>query len=247
VLPKSFLIGLLAIASVCAPAQQATQPPPQVKVNVLNVCTPSAEEQKEISTALAKVPKQPAFTQDFEVARGRSTLSENDVIRATGNASTSGEPVTAAWVRMRRDFGPSALFSSVQYSFSSDSKQMIETLVLHVRDPKDLSQLSVEDNASAVTSAAAMLGSSTPVSRIRLERFGKPSIVLARCSASPGNPPPDQSVYEPLFHEASSVMDRYRTLLQARETVPGELAKVASGSQNSRSVTKPAVRRKKPS
>jgi hypothetical protein len=148
---------------------------------------------------------------------------------------------------MRRDFAPSTLFSNVQYSFSADSKQMIETLVLHVRDPKDLSQLSVEDNASAVTSAAAMLGSSTPVSRIRLERFGKPSIVLARCLASPGSPPPDQSAYEPLFRDASSVMDRYRALLQARQMVPEELAKVSPGSQNSKTVTKPAVRRKKPS
>jgi len=245
VLPKSFLIGLLATVSVYA--QQGTPPPPQVKVNVLNVCTPSAEEQKEISAALAKVPKQPAFTQDFEVARGRSTLSENEVVRAGGNTSASAEPVTAAWVRMRRDFVPTTLFSNIQYSFSADSKQMIETLVLHVRDPKDLSQLSVEDNASAVTSAAAMLGSSTPVSRIRLERFGKPSIVLARCSATPGSPPPDQSAYEPLFRDASSVMDRYRTLLQARQTVPDELAKVGSGSQNSKTLTKPAVRRKKAS
>ena len=246
-LPKLCVIGVLVTACVCANAQQGTPAPPQVKVNVLNVCTPSAEEQKQIAAALAKVPQQPGFTRDFEVARGRSTLSENDVIRAVGNSSTSGEPVTAAWVRMRRDFAPSTLFSNVQYSFSADSKQMIETLVLHVRDPKDLSQISVEDNASAVTSAAAMLGSSTPVSRIRLERFGKPSIVLARCLASPGSPPPDQSAYEPLFRDASSVMDRYRALLQARQTVPEELAKVSSGPQNSKALTKPAARRKKPS
>lgn len=219
-------------------AQQTTPAPPQVKVNVLNVCAPSAEEQKEIATALTKVPKQPAFTSDFEVARGRSTLAQNDV-KAGENASMSGEPVSAAWVRMRRDFFGNAIFSNVQYSFSADSKEMIETLVLHVRDPKDLSQLSVEDSASAVTSAAAMLGSSTPVSRIRLERFGKPSVVLARCTASQGGSPPDQSAYEPLFRDASGVMDRYRTLLQARETVPAELAKVGARSRK----PKPAARK----
>jgi hypothetical protein len=86
----------------------------------------------------------------------------------------------------------------------------------------------VEDNASAVTSAAAMLGSTTPVNRIRLERFGKPSVVLARCTAAAGGAPPDQSAYEPLFREASTVMDRYRTLLQAQRTVPEELAKIGA-------------------
>jgi hypothetical protein len=247
VLPKILLFGILVGGGLCALAQQPSQAPPQVKVNVLNVCAPSPDQQKEIAAALAKVPKQPAFTQDFEVARGRSTLSGNDVIRTGGDASASGEPVSAAWVRMRHDFSPSTFFSNVQYSFSADTKEMIETLVLHVRDPKDLAQLSVEDNASAVTSAAAMLGSSTPVSRIRLERFGKPSIVLARCLASPGGRPPDQSAYEPLFRDASSVMDRYRTLLQARQTIPEELGKVSSVTRKPKTLTKPATQRKKPS
>ena len=49
---------------------------PQVKVNMLNVCSPSAEEQKEIAAALARVPKEPLFGDDFEVSRGRSTLSD---------------------------------------------------------------------------------------------------------------------------------------------------------------------------
>ena len=54
--------------------RRSTQP--QVKVNMLNVCTPSAEEQKEIASALARVPKQPLFGTDFEVSRGRSTLTD---------------------------------------------------------------------------------------------------------------------------------------------------------------------------
>lgn len=231
--PKHFGIACLGILPAFAPVAQAPQAPPQVKVNVLNVCTPSADEQKEIDSALAKVPKEPAFTPDFEVARGRSTLSDNDIIKAGGSSALAPEAIAAAWVRMRRDFSTPP-FSSVQYSFSRDSKSMIETLVLHVKEPKDLTQLSIEDSASAVTNPAVMLGSSTPVSRIRLERFGKPSVVLARCSASDGGSPPDQSAYDALFRTASGVMDRYRTLLKARSTVPEELAKVvASGKTKS--------------
>ena len=37
---------------------------------MLNVCSPSADEQKEIAAALARVPKQPLFGADFEVTRG---------------------------------------------------------------------------------------------------------------------------------------------------------------------------------
>ena len=222
-----------------APLFALGQQAPQVKVNVLNVCTPSADEQKEIASALERVPKQALFNPDFEVARGRSTLSDNDIIKAGANASMTPEAITAAWVRIRRDFSIPP-FASVQYSFSADSKSMIETLVLHVKDPKDLTQLSVEDSASAVTNPAAMLGSSTPVSRIRLERFGKPSVVLARCSGTQGGPPPDQSAYEPLFREASEVMDRFRTLLKARSTVPEELAKVVTSGKGKPGPHQPA-------
>jgi hypothetical protein len=112
---------------------------------------------------------------------------------------------------------------------------MIETLTLHVRDPKDLVQLSIEDSASAVASPAAMLRSNTPVGRIRLERFGKTSVVLARCAGTAGSPPPDQTAYEPLFRDASSVLGHYRDVLGARRTVPEELAKVVtSGKLKSR-------------
>jgi len=207
----------------------AQQPQPPVKVNVLNVCTPSAEEQKEISSALSRVPKQPLFSDDFEVARGRSSLAEAPgFLQAGQSAQMSDEPSTANWVRVRRDLTAQASFSTVQYSFSHDGKNMVETLVLHVRDPKDLVQLSIEDSASAVTTPAAMLGTSTPASRIKLERFGKSSVVLARCTGSEGGPPPDQGAYEPLFSSASLIMSNYRALLNARRIVPDELTRVAS-------------------
>jgi hypothetical protein len=226
VLPK-FLFSLAAV--VGAVPFLFAQQQPQVKVNVLNVCTPSADEQKEISSALSHVPKQPAFSDDFEVARGRSSLSAGaGFLQAGQSAQMSDEPSSANWVRVRRDLTAQASFSTVQYSFSNDGKNMVETLVLHVRDPKDLVQLSIEDSASAVTTPAAMLGTSTPASRIKLERFGKSSVVLARCSGSEGGSQPDQSVYEPLFSSASSIMSNYRALLNARRIVPDELTRVAS-------------------
>ena len=142
----------------------------------------------------------------------------------------AGAVSAADWVRVRREFPGATLFSNVQYSFSVDATNMVETLVLRVRDPKDLMQVSIEDSASSVASAAAMLSASTPVSRVRLERFGKPSVALARCSGAEGNPATDQSAYEPIFRAASSIMERYRDALGARKMVPQELAHLRAGS-----------------
>ena len=205
---------------------------PQVKVNMLNVCTPSAEEQKELAAALAKIPKQPLFDADFEVSRGRSTLSEMPAMLEVGQAGhVAGEPSVASYVRIRREFSVQAMFSSVQYSFSNDGVNMIETLVLRVRDPKDLMQVSLEDSASAVTSSVAMLTANTPVMRMRLERFGKTSVALARCQDTAAGPAPNQTAYEPLFHSASEVFANYRGLLGVRKVVPEELAKISAASK----------------
>ena len=205
----------------------AQQPP--VKVNVLNVCAPSADEQKELSAALAKVPAKPAFSKDYEVSRGHSTLDQSTPIPGM-QPLPAGAVSAADWVRVRREFPDAMQFSNVQYSFSVDASNMVETLVLKVRDPKDLMQVSIEDSASAVASATAMLATSTPVSRVKLERFGKSSVVLARCSGTEGNPPTDQSVYEPIFRAASSIMERYRDALGARKMVPQELARMGVGA-----------------
>ncbi len=199
---------------------------------MLNVCTPSEDEQKEIASALAKIPKQPLFSTDFEVSRGRSTLTDMPAMLEAGQAGhVAGEPSVASYVRIRREFSIQAMFSSVQYSFSNDGVNMIETLVLHVRDPKDLIQVSLEDSASAVTSPQTMLSTNTPVMRVRLERFGKPSVALVRCEGTAGGPAPDQSKYEPLFHGATQVMADYRGLLAAKSTVPEELAKIKAEGQ----------------
>jgi hypothetical protein len=233
VFPHKILILTLAMAAVAS----AQQPP--VKVNVLNVCAPSVDEQKELSSALAKVPGKPVFSTDFEVARGRSTLDQSAPILGM-QPLPPGAVSAADWVRVRREFPDATLFSNVQYSFSVDSKNMVETLVLRVREPKDVMQVSIEDSASAVASATAMLSSSTPVSRVKLERFGKASVVLARCAGEEGNPVTDQSVYEPIFHAASSIMGRYRDALGARKMVPQELARLGVGT-----LTKAGAGRKK--
>jgi len=223
------LIALLGVVGAAQqqPAQPGSSQQPQVKVNMLNVCAPSAQEQKEIASALARVPKQPLFGTDFEVSRGRSTLTEMPaMLEAGAPGHVAGEPSVANYVRIRREFSVQALFSLVQYSFSNDGQTMVETLVLHVRDPKDLIQVSLEDSASSVTSSDAMLMSNTPVNRIRLERFGKQSVALARCQAPDGGPAPDQSTYEPLFRSASDVLAHYRELLGVKSVVPEELAKI---------------------
>lgn len=236
ILPVLISLGLLPLASAQEPAK------PQVKVNVLNVCAPSPEEKQEIASALAKIPKQPLFSPDFEIARGRSTLEQSpDFLQPAGSKAPSSDSATADWVRMRREFSVQALFSTVQYSFSVDTKNMVETLVLRVRDPKDLLQVSIEDSASSVTTPATMLATNTPASRIKLERFGKSSVVLARCFATAEGPAPDQSAYEALFQSASAIVANYRGLLGAPHAVPDELARIAG---TAKSKPKPAARKK---
>ena len=223
---QKFLPVLISVTFV--PMMAAQQPSqPQVKVNVLNVCTPSAEEKEAIVSALARIPKQPLFSPDFEIDRGRTSLQERPGFLQPGESGKdSSESTTATWVRVRREFSFQAMFSTVQYSFSQDSKNMTETLVFRVRDPKDLMQVSIEDSASSVTSPATMLSTNTPVSRIKLERFGKSSVVLARCPTPEAGPAPDQSPYAPLFQNASGVVANYRALLRAARIVPDELARV---------------------
>lgn len=244
VLTLCLLATLLPRPLLAQQAEPSATQQPQVKVNMLNVCTPSADEQKEIASALGRVPKQPLFGSDFEVSRGKSTLTDIPSFLPAGQtAHVAGEPSVANYVRIRREFSVQALFSSVQYSFSNDGQMMVETLVLHVRDPKDLIQVSLEDSASAVTSSEAMLTSNTPVSRVRLERFGKSSVALARCSVAEGGPAPDQSAYEPLFRSASEVLLHYRALLGVKAIVPEELAKVTNAAKSKpaqKPVTKPA-------
>ena len=232
---------LFAIPAI---AQQNSQP--QVKVNVLNVCTPSAADQKEIAAALASIPRKAEWSPDFEVDRGRSLLDDNSGILpgGGGNTQVTHQGGTADWVRIRHEFAGQATFSTVQYSFSSDPSNMVETLVFHVRDPKDLLSIAIEDGASAVTTPATMLSTNTPATRIKLERFGKSSVVLARCNGTEDHPAPDQNAYEPLFQNATKVMETYRGILSAHSTVPQELARIkGSGPAKSSPAVKPPAKK----
>ncbi len=164
--------------------------------------------------------------------RGRSVLDPNaNPITGMGNApaapASSSEPTLAEFVRIRRDFPNGETFSTAQYSFSRDKEQMVETLVFRLREAKDLLEISIESSASSVTTASAMLTAATPAGRVKLERFGKSSVVLARCSGSNGGPAPDQSAYESLFASASSILSDYRGALDARKLIPAELARLS--------------------
>jgi len=240
-------ILVLALCGFACQAVSVAQqgPPPQVKVNVLNVCTPSPEEQKEISSALARIPKQPLFSDDFEVDRGQSILDEpagflQPQAASAAPTTSDADRSMAAWVRIRREFSVQALFSTVQYSFSRDAKNMVETLMFRVREPKDLMQVAIEDSASTVTPAAAMLSTDTPATRIKLERFGKSSVVLARCNSAENGAVVDQTAYEPLFQSASRIVSDYRRLLAVERTVPEELDKVAG---TARKTANPAAKK----
>ena len=193
-----------------ASAMMAQQPgnQPQIKLNVLNVCTPSAEEQAALKSALSQVSGNPAFAEDYEISRGRATLKDAP---------------TSKFVRLRRDFAAQSSLMTVQYSMSIDDEVTIETLVLRMRDPKEFHELSLEDRVSSnAASPLSVVSADTPPARIRIERLGKASVVLSRCHAF------DQSAYEPLFKQASDLMARYRGALGLRTAFRADIGWLGS-------------------
>ena len=196
--------GVAAQEPTQAPAEKPTEKKdqPQVRINYLNVCTPSDDEQKEIRTALTSIPAA-KFTPDFEISRGRSSMADAP---------------TANWVRLRREFAPTAPFVAAQYAITVDEKAIIETLVFRSREAKDVLQVQLENSVTGAQDAKSVLDNDTPVNRVKLERFGKPSVALARCQAA------DQAKYEPLFRQASQVLANYRAAMDIKRLVPRELA-----------------------
>jgi hypothetical protein len=200
---------LLAAAAMARQDQQPATPSqpegkPQVKVNYLNVCTPGTEEETIIKNALAAVQPKPAFSADFEISRGRTTLKDAP---------------DAKYVRLRRDFAADSPFLTAQYSMSSDATNTIEILVLRPRDPKDFLQVVMENRVSAgAATPLALLQVDTPTSRVRIERLNKSSAVLTRC------PDVDQNSYEPVFHQASEVMAEYRSAMGLRSAFRSDIA-----------------------
>ena len=189
------------ISAAFAQDQPKDKDQPQVKVNILNVCSPSAEEQQEIRKALTAIPGA-KFTPDFEVTRGQATVPDGPL---------------ASYVRIRHDFVASIPFATAQYSLSIDPKSMEEDLVFRSREAKDVIQIQLQDTITGAQDPKSMLVTDTPVNHIKLERFGKSSVALARCESA------DQSSYEPLFRQASEVMARYREALAIKRIVPREL------------------------
>lgn len=216
---SAFLLLTCAIsgAQEAPPAAPAGQSP-QVKYTYLNVCTPGEAEQKEMAAALEKVPLSLPFSGDFEVTRGRTSLAD---------------AMPAKYVRVRRDVAGDNLFSNVQYSLSHDSEKMVETLVFKVKEPKDLLLVSIEDQMTAGTNVPGMaLAVNTPASRIKLERFGKASLVLTVCEQA------DQAEYRPLFDRASKLLAAYRKNL--RSMFRGDIAWLNQRAAPGKAPPKPA-------
>ncbi len=210
VLRHPLTIAILLAGTACAaqqqkpPAPQPQEGKPQVKVNYLNVCTPGTDEQAVINGALAAVQPKPVFSTDFEISRGRTTLKDAP---------------DAKYVRLRRDFAPESPLVTAQYSMSTDSTNTIEILVLRPRDPKDFLEVVMEDRVSAGAAAPdAVISVDTPATRVRIERLGKSSAVLTRCAEV------DQSAYDPVFHQASEIMARYRAALGLRTAFQSDIA-----------------------
>jgi len=196
---------LLATAAL---AQDQPKDQPQVRINYVNVCTPSDEEQAEIRKALASVPPG-RFAPDFEITRGVATVPDAP---------------RAGYVRIRHEFAPTVPFIAAQYSLSVDEKSIIEDLVFRTREPKDIIQIQLEDTVPGAHDAKTVLATNTPVNRIKLERFGKTSVGLSRCEGA------DQKIYEPLFQTASELMMKYRAAMAIQRTVPRELAALGVGT-----------------
>ncbi|WP_148210041.1 hypothetical protein [Candidatus Korobacter versatilis] len=228
-------------ASQQIPSQQLpTQPgQPQVKVNYLNVCNPTDEETKQIQSALSRLPKEPKFARDFEISRGRSTMAQQaNITQAMPAPSEDKDSPVSDWVRVRQEFGAMSAFANAQYSFTTDDQGALENLVFRLRDPKELVQVSLSDAVTTTKSPKEILATDTPVDRIRLERFGKSSVVLARC------PQGDQTKYNYLFDTASSIFSNYRTAMNLRTVVPTDMSRL-SGPAAKKPAAKSATTEKK--
>jgi hypothetical protein len=186
-------------------AQETTPSSPKLRLNMVNVCTPSEADQSELRAALTRVPERPALSSDFEVARGHTTE----------------QGVSSDWVRLRRDFLPEGPFSNVEFLFSVTGAGVDERLVLRFKASKPGEPLLLSF-ANQITSGAPaeVLHTNTPPGHIQLERFGKASLILARCANV------DQGPYEPLFRAAAERFAGFRAALKVQATVPAELARL---------------------
>jgi hypothetical protein len=220
---RTLTFAILLAGAACAaqqepPAQQQPSPAPQqpegkpqVKINYMNVCTPGKEDQEVINGALAAIPAKPAFSPDFEIARGHTTMKDAP---------------DSKFVRLRRDFAPESPLMTAQFSMSTDPTNTVEILVLRMRDPKEFHEIAIEDRVSAGAAApAAVLSVDTPASRVRIERLGKSSAGLSRCQET------DQSAYDPVFRRASEILAQYRAAMGLRTMFRSDIAWLGSAPE----------------
>jgi hypothetical protein len=186
---------------------------PKIQVNFLNTCRPAAGDLEVMGRALAQVKERPRFGADFEISRGVTTLTEAEARAAGAPAGSAAMP--SRWVRIRKEFPEKALLRDAQYSLSLDGGAASEALALHLREGKEVLQILISDTVSG--GAAEAVKATTRPDRIRIERFGKGSIVLARCGGV------DQSAYEPMFAAAGGILEQYRTAMAVRTVIPSEL------------------------
>jgi hypothetical protein len=97
---------------------------------------------------------------------------------------------------------------------------VVETLTFRAREVKDVIQVSISDSVSSPAAPAQVARVNTPAERIRLERFGSSSVVLARCPGS------DQSQFEPLFSRATELLAGYRSAFDVASVIPAEIARL---------------------
>ncbi|MGH9669116.1 MAG: hypothetical protein ACRD3A_03280 [Terriglobales bacterium] len=205
-------LGLLAVLPLAAQEAQKSR----VQVNIIKVCTPSEAEVREMQEALGRIPLRPRFSSDFEISRGRSSIPSS----------------VSRWVRVRREFGADSPFVTAQYTMSVEESGITETLVLRLRDPKDVVQVALQSSVTA-GDPAAVLAADTPANHITVERYGKAPLALKRC------PQADQTSSEPILQNASALLAGYRRALGVRSFVPGDLARVGV-AQKKASQTAPA-------
>jgi len=212
-------VVIVAILSAgIAFGQQTSKPglPDQsgIKINYMNVCAPSAEEQAVIKSALGLVPAKASFVADFEISRGRTTMQD---------------AAPAKFVRLRREFPQESPMMTAQYSMSTDGNTIVELMVFRQRDAKDFHEVAIEDRVSAgAASPLTVLAADTPAVRIRVERLSKPSVGVSRCEGA------DQNAYEPLFSQASEIVARYRAALGLRSTFRSDIAWLGSETAGKR-------------
>lgn len=206
----------LALAQEAPAAPQTPSPQTKIQVNFLNSCHPAQAELEEMRRALARVKDRPAFSADFEISRGVTTLNEAEARAAGAPAGSVATP--SAWVRIRKESPEKAVLTDAQYSLSAEGSSSSEVLALHLRDTREVLQILISDSVTGSPSQVAK--ADTPPDRIRIERFGKASIVLARCNGV------DQAAYEPLFEAARGVLERYRMAMAIKTVVPAEFARL---------------------